>query len=244
MKALFKVLIIIILLSGSGNLYAQMSTDLIFDNFSTAMTMENTGRDILRFDFPLGKYKKDGSAKKSPAGSKRSLTYSSSAKLREQTVANYAKRVEATNPAMAKAVIGAFGPGANDYGKFYNNVVSNYGLHDNDMIDALTANLVLGYLISNNLQGNNAVSSSQVLAVRRQFLPSISNNTKLTAPGVAAQLGEELKLQFVIQQLAWQSAIKKNNLATFRQKVNSELKTQYGLDMQSVKLTTQGFGPK
>lgn len=173
-----------------------------------------------------------------------SLAYAPTPALKQQTVQTYVDRLKTKNPAAAQAVAANFGPGKHDYGQIYQGIVKGYGVRDNDAADALVANLVLGYLIVNNLQGNGAVTPAMVRGVRTQFAPKLAQNPKLTTPGVPAQLGEQMKLLFVITQGGWQSAIQEKTLPAYQQGIGAMFKNQYGLDMALVKLTDQGFVKK
>ncbi|OOQ57983.1 hypothetical protein [Mucilaginibacter pedocola] len=221
------------------------STDMIFENSATAMSGEATARDFYVFDFPSKKYPVTKTGKKAAVSSKTgSLLYTPTAALRQQTVASYAERTKATNPALSKAVSQAFAPGKADYSSVYQNIAGSFGLKANDAGDAVVANLILSYLIVNNLQGNRPVNVTQVSGVQAQFKPKLQSSAKLTAPGMAAQTGEEMKLQFVIQQAGWQSAIKSNRLAAFQQNVWQATKNNYAIDMRQVRLGVNGFERK
>jgi hypothetical protein len=217
------------------------STDMIFENSASAMSAEATARDFYTFDFPSKKYPVKSPGKGIATAKSYSLVYTPTAALRQQTLARYTQRTKAANPALARAVTEVFAPGKNDYAMVYQQMVNSFGLSANDAGDAAVANLVLGYLIINNLQGDRPVTNAQVRGVQAQFKPALKNNSKLAAPGLAAQMGEDLKLQFVVEQAGWQSAIKRNMLPAFRESVYRAVKNTYGMDMRQMSLTGHGF---
>jgi hypothetical protein len=184
------------------------------------------------------------SPEKTDAAGKTSLAYVPSAALKQQTVQGYANRLQAKNPAASQAVAANFGPGKYDYGTLYKGLIDGYNLRENDAVDALTAYLVLGWMIVNNVQSDNAVTAAMVQGVRAQLAPRLATNTQLTAPGAAAQVGEEMKLQSVIVQGGWQSAIKEGTLPAYRQGIAALFNTQYGMELSQLKLTPQGFAAK
>lgn len=172
------------------------------------------------------------------------LRYVPGPALKKATVDGYVSRLKTKNPAASQALAANFGPGKYDYATIYSGVVKGNGLNDNDAVDVMTAYMVLGYMIVNNMQNGNAVTPAMVGKVRAQFAPGLAGNVKLSAPGVAAQLGEELKLQTVIVQGGWQSAIKEGTLSAYQQGIGALFKSQWGLDFAALKLTNQGFSSK
>ncbi len=183
-----------------------------------------------------------GTAAASPkTASKTSLAYTPTAALKQKTVQGYVDRLKPNSPTASQAVAANFGPGKYDYGAIYRGLIDGYNLRENDAVDALTAYLVLGWMIVNNVQNDKAVTAAMVQGVRAQLAPRLATNAQLTAPGAAAQVGEETKLQSVIVQGGWQSAIKENTLPAYRQGIAAMFKTQYGLDFSQLKLTPQGF---
>ncbi|WP_407572964.1 hypothetical protein [Deinococcus altitudinis] len=172
------------------------------------------------------------------------LAYTPTPALKKATVAGYVSRLKASDPAASKAVAAAFAPGKYDYASIYSGLAKGYGLKDNDATDVMTVYLVLGYVIVNNVQDDKALTPKMVQGVRSQFGPQLAKNPKLTAPGVAGQLGEEMKLQTVIVHGGWQAAIKEKTLPAYQQGIATMFKTQWGLDLKSVRLTAQGFARK
>ncbi len=173
-----------------------------------------------------------------------SFAYVPTPALKQKTVQNYVAHLQPKSPAAAQAVATTFGPGKYDYGTIYRGLIDGYDLRENDAASALAAYMVLGYMVVNNVQTDKQVTPAMVRGVRTQLLPLLSKNARLSAPGVPAQLGEEMKLQCVVVQGGWQSAGKAGTLPAYQQNIAAMFKNQYGLDMTQVKLTDQGFAKR
>ncbi|WP_424950203.1 hypothetical protein [Deinococcus sp.] len=154
------------------------------------------------------------------------LVYTPTPALKKATVEGYVNRLKGQNPAASRAVAANFGPGKYDYSAVYSGLVKGNGLNDNDAAGIMTALLVLGYMIVNDVQDGNRVTPAMMQGVRAQFRPQLSRNFKLTAPGVAGRLGQEMKLQTVIVQGGWQSAIKAKTLPAYQRGIAEMFKTQ------------------
>lgn len=174
-----------------------------------------------------------------------SLAYGApSAALKARTVQGYVDRLKAKNPVAAQAIATNFGPGKYDYGTIYRGIVDGQGLHENDAADALSAYLIIGWMIVNDVRDGKAVTVPMAQGVRRQFAPKLAANPRLTAPGVPAQLGEEMKLLLVVVQGGWQSAMKEHTLPAYQRGIAALYKNQYGLDLAQLQLTDRGFASK
>jgi hypothetical protein len=225
-------LLLTLLLATAAPAQAQDTPPVMFDGLAGSMAMNK-----LLFDNTTGRVA--GSR-----GATKSFAYVPSAALKQKTVQGYVDRLKAKNPTAAQAVATTFGTGKYDYGTVYRGLIDGYNLRENDAVDAMTAYLVLGWMIVNNVQNDKAVTAAMVQGARTQVAPLLASNAKLAAPGVAAQVGEEMKLQSVIAQGGWQSAVKQGTLPAYRQGTASLFKTQYGLDLSQLKLTPQGFAAK
>lgn len=173
-----------------------------------------------------------------------SFAYSPTPALKQKVVQGYVDRLKKTNSAASQALSEAFETGKYNYGQIYWNIIKDSGLRENDATDALSAYMILGYMIVNNIQDGNRVTVPMARGVRSQLAPFLAANSRLTAPGVPAQLGEEMKLQTVIVHAGWQSAAKENTLPNYQQGIAAMFKNQYGLDLSQVKLTDRGFAKK
>lgn len=216
---------------------AQPSADLVLDAYGgnvstvTSAALRNANlRSLLE---------KGRSAGDEPGDSY--LPYSPTRALKSAVVQGYIDRLKPKNPAMAQTVITAFRSGKYDYGLIYTGLVKDNGLRANDAADVLTAYLVLGYMISNNVLDDKDVPPSMIRAVRSQLGPALAQNARLTAPDVAAQLGEDLKLQFVMVQAGLRTAIGQRTLTAYQQGIAALFKTQCELDWSQFRLTEQGL---
>lgn len=168
-----------------------------------------------------------------------STAYTSTPALRQQTVQGYVSRLKGSNPAGAQAVNTAFGPGKYDYGQVYRGILDGTGLHDNDAADALAAYMLIGYAVVHNIQDGKAITPAMARGVRGQVAPLLAGSG--SSRSRLAQLGEEMKLQTVIVQGGWQSAIKEGKLAAYQQGIGKLFQTQYGLNLSQLKLSSQGL---
>jgi hypothetical protein len=189
-----------LLLATAAPADAQDAPPVMFDGLAGSMAMNK-----LLFDNTTGRATGSRVATKS-------FAYVPSAALKQKTVQGYVDRLKTKNPTAAQAVATTFGTGKYDYGTVYRGLIDGYNLRENDAVDAMTAYLVLGWMIVNNVQNDKAVTAAMVQGARAQVAPLLASNAKLAAPGVAAQVGEEMKLQSVIAQAGWQSAVKQGTL--------------------------------
>jgi hypothetical protein len=102
--------------------------------------------------------------------------------------------------------------------------------------------MLMGWAVVHNVQDEQAITIPMAQGVRAQVAPLLASSAQL--PTRAAQVGEELKLQTVVVQGDWQSAIREGKLAAYQQGIGNLFKTQYGMDMSQFKLTGQGFAKK
>ncbi|MFD2721286.1 hypothetical protein ACFST9_21400 [Hymenobacter monticola] len=177
-------------------------------------------------------------------GSAASFAYTPSAALKAQTVQNYVDRLKATNPAASRAVASTLGPGKYDYGQIYRGIIDGTGLADNDAAAAMSSFMIMGWMTTNNVLDDKAITPAMAGGVRAQLASQMAGNAQLAAPGVAAKLGEEMKLQCVVVQGGWQAAVRERTLPAYRQSIAGMFKNQYGMDMARFRLTPQGFAPK
>jgi len=173
-----------------------------------------------------------------------SLAYSPTPALNQQTVQRYIDRLKSKNPAASQAIAENFGSGKYNYNQIYRGLVENTGLKENDAADAMSAYLILGYMIVNNVQNDNAITPTVTQGVRSQVISLLASNSQLKAPGVTAQLGEELKLQTVLAQAGWRGAIKENTLPSYQRGIADLFRNRYGMDLTQVVLTNNGFAKR
>lgn len=233
------------LLLHAGAARGQMSPDLIMETYNSNIRVITDGiinKSVL--DKSIERNRTAGtrrSATGKTTASTTRLTYTSTPALRQQTVQGYVTRLKANNPAAAQAIATTFGPGKYDYGQVYRGLIDGHGLRDNNAADAMTAFMLVGYMIVNDVRDDKSITPTKAQAVRAQLAPLMTQNPALQKPGALAQVAEEMKLQTVIIQGGWQSAMKENTLPAYRQGIATLFSKQYGLDMAKVRLTDQGL---
>ncbi|WP_133300161.1 hypothetical protein [Mucilaginibacter terrenus] len=185
----------------------------------------------------------NSAAHRSTTASKTNFAYTSTPALRQQVVASFSKRLQASSPQGAKALNTAFGPGKADYGQVYQQMLKTSALHDNNAADALAGLLLAGYEIVNQVQ-DDKITPAMERGTRAQVATLIASNPKMSNAAQRARLSEELKLQTVLLALGWQETLKANTQAAYRQSIASMFQNQYHLDLTQLKLTTNGFAKK
>ena len=186
---------------------------------------------------------KRGFDKLYPSSRSVSLAYTPSATLKQQTVQEMGRKLQASNPAAGQAFTKALGPGKADYGQLFGEMVKASGLPANNAATALAAYLEVGYAIVNDVQDDKSITPVMDQGLQRQAAGLLSANKNLTSSAAVAKLGEEMKLQTVLLYLGWQSVRKSGQTAQFRSNIAQQFK-QKGLDMSAVRLTTQGLVKK
>jgi hypothetical protein len=240
--------------------HAQMSTDLIMSNYSATMSavtssainnnslnsvLEDNARSSSRRSSAAGRTgasagrgSNAGTARGTSASSA-ALSYTVTPALKEQTLQRYISQLKTSSPSTAEAVAAYFGPGKPDYNAVYQDMVSGYGLRANNPADILASYLTLGWMIVNKVDAK-AVTPAMMQGARNQFGPVLASNAQMT-PAVAAQAGEDMKLQTAIVYVGWQGATKGQTLPAFRQGVAALFKKQYAMDMTAFRLNNNGF---
>lgn len=247
--------------------HAQMSTDLIFDNYSATMnattssainnnslnsvleenSRANSGRSraVGRTGANMGRGSNAGMARGTARGTSANsaaLSYTVTPALKEQTLQRYVSQLKTSSPSTAEAVATYFGPGKPDYNAVYQNIASGYGLRANNPADVLAVYLTQGWMIVNGVDAKT-ITPGMMQGARNQFGPVLASNAQMT-PALAARTGEDMKLQVAIVQVGWQGAIKGQKLPAFREGVAALFKKQYGMDMTAFTLNSNGFTRK
>lgn len=228
---------------------AQMSPDLIMETYNSNISVITNGvinKSVMDKAIARNNAGRNGTSRSASRGTaasrptaSASTAYTPTPALRQQTVQGYVNRLKTSNPAAAQAVASVFGPGKYDYSQTYREILKDTGLRENDAADALAAYMLMGWAVVHNVQDGKAITMPMAQGVRAQVAPLLADNAQ--ARSRAAQLGEEMKLQTVIVQGGWQSALKEGKLVAYQQGINKMFKTQYGMDMSQFKLTNQGF---
>jgi len=169
----------------------------------------------------------------SRATSRASLAYDSTPALRGEALQAFAAR--APDAAAAEAVRTAFT--RNDYDKAYRGLIASYGLAADDVADAMTAYLVLGWLIVNRADDPHPGS---VQAARDQIAETLADDPRYADIKARGPAGEEFKLLFVATHAGWNSARKDGTLAAYEAGIARNL-AMSGFDMKTLDLTGAGF---
>ena len=224
---------------------AQMSPDLIMKTYNSNISVIANGAiNKSLMESAIARNNSGGNAGRGTAAATRtraatsvSTTYTPT--LRKQTVQATVDRLKTSNPAASQAIATTFGPGKYDHSQTYREILKGTGLRENDAADALACYMLMGWVVVHNVQDDKAITIPMAQGVRAQIAPLLASNGQMR--NRAGQVGEELKLQTVVVQGGWQSAIKEGKLAAYKQGINNLFRNQYGLDMNQFKLTNQGF---
>jgi hypothetical protein len=180
----------------------------------------------------------------SAASAKRrvNLAYTPTPALRQQTVQNLARQLQARNATAGQAITNAFGPGKTDYNQLFSQMVQPSGLPPNNAATAFAAYLEIAYVAVNGVS-EASVTPAMDRALQRQAASLLSSNASLTSPAAVARLGEELKLQAVVLYLGWQTAKKNGQETQFKANIANTFKSK-GLNLNALRLTDNGLVKK
>ncbi|OON66437.1 DUF6683 family protein [Hymenobacter sp. CRA2] len=173
------------------------------------------------------------------------FTYTPNHNLRQQTVNNFAGRLQGNSPALAQALRASFGPGGQaDYSRLYTAGLKGSGFQDNDAASALASFMEVAYVVVNNVQDTKSITPAVDRGLRQQMAGLLSQHPAAKSPTQLAQLGEELKLQTVILMSGWQESQQTGKSAAYHSSISQSFNKQFGLDLTQVRLTEKGFVPK
>jgi len=176
-------------------------------------------------------------ARPGPGAAQVPLRYVASPAVRQQVFADLIGRIRTKDPQSAQAIQTAFA--RYDYDKLYDGIAAPYGLSGNDAGNTISAYLILGWLIANGQQdvpGGRAAA----IAVRAQIARTLVGNP--AAPREKwAELGEDLKLQFLIAHSGWQTSLKENSARQYSDSIARRFGQQFGIDLRSIALDGRGF---
>jgi hypothetical protein len=170
-------------------------------------------------------------------GPQLALRYVASPAVRQQVLDDLIGRIRAKNPQDAQAIQAAFARA--DYAGIYDGIAGPYGLSGNDAGNAMTAYLILGWMIANGAQDVPA-GRAAAIAARAQVAGALAESG--AAPREKwAELGEELKLQFVIAHAGWQSAMKEGHARQYADGIARQFQQIYGIDLRRTALDAGGL---
>lgn len=166
-----------------------------------------------------------------------SLGYLPSPSIHQQVLADLIGRIRGQDPQGAQAVQSVFAK--YDYDKLYDGIAGPYGLSGNDTGNAMAAYLILGWLIANgqqDLPGGPAAAA----AARAQVAGALADSGAV-AREKRAELGEEIKLQFVMAHAGWLSSIKERTTRQYADSIASQFQRIYGIDLRRISLDARGL---
>ena len=165
------------------------------------------------------------------------LRYAPSPAVHQQVLGDLIGRIRAKNPQDAQAIQQAFA--RYDYAKIYDGIAGPYGLSGTDAGNAMTAYIVLGWMIANGAQ-DVPDGRAAAIAARAQVASTFAE-TNAVPREKWAELGEELKLQFVIAHAGWQSSLKEGNARPYADGIARQFQQVYGIDLRRVALDGGGL---
>jgi hypothetical protein len=171
-------------------------------------------------------------------GSTVALSYSATPAIHQGVLADWLDRIRHNNPAGAQALAAEFA--RNNYDRSFRTVVAPFGLSGDDLGDALTAYLVLGWMIAN---GSGDPSTADVRDVRSWSGRRLAGVRQMADPKARAIEGESLKVQFMIMRIDWLAAQKNGTLRAFSDSVERRMQSEFRIDMRAVRLAG-GFSPR
>lgn len=121
--------------------------------------------------------------------------------------------------------------------------VSQYGLRRGDVADAMTAYWMINWQIANDVHD---VSRDQVVAVKRQVLSGMGGDSAFRGlnDGQKQEMAEALILNFIIQSVAYEDAIKAGDTALqgrLQDAAVARFRNEMNIDLRRVRLTEAGF---
>jgi hypothetical protein len=219
---------------------AQQSVELIMDNFTSSALSSS----LTNINNAAVRASTNGSSRvATPAGTTR-FTYTPTLDARRKAVEAQARRMKASNPALAAKLPATFGPGgAADYEPLYPKVIQGSGLKENDVADAFAAYLVATYRVAHGEAPGGALLPPQLVsAVRTQYAPAAARALAGRPASTTAELGEFLKLQTVLIYAGAQG--QPASMPAFRQGVAAQLRQLFKVDVNALTLSEKGFAKR
>ncbi|HEX8327897.1 MAG TPA: hypothetical protein VF629_10175 [Hymenobacter sp.] len=221
------------------------SVELTMDNFTssamnTSLTTLNNAAVMAAAKNASGKGTANSTASNSASAVR--LAYIPSTSARRAAVEAQARRLKASNPALAAKLPGTFGPGGPaDFSLLYPKAIQGSGLRENDVADAFAAYLVGTYRVAHGeVPGGAFLPPKLVSAVRTQYAPAAARALAGRPASTTAELGEFLKLQTVLLYVGATQG-RPTDLTAFRQGAAVQLKQLFKMDVNALTLTERGF---
>ena len=241
-----------LLLAAAPAAHAQMSPDLIMENYNSNIQVITNGiinkdmmnKTVARYNARGGSRGTAASAAAArPAAVRTSFGYVPTAALQQQTVNAYVAGIRAINPAGATTVAEGLN-GKTPYPALYRELNSGMGLHENDAADVMALYLLENWVVANGITDAKVITPARTQAVRAQAAKILGSNPKLQSAAALAQFGEQLKINAAMLEVGRLRAQHDGTSATYSQKIASQLRNQFHLDMSQLQLTSQGLVKK
>ena len=177
------------------------------------------------------------------ASTRTSFAYVPTAALQQQTVNAYVAGIRASNPAGATTVAASLN-GKTPYPALYRELNSGMGLRENDAADVMALYLLENWVVANGVTDAKLITPARTQAVRAQAAKVLGTNPKLSSAAALAQFSEQLKINAAMLEVGRLRAQHDGTSATYSQKIATQLKNQFHLDMTQLQLTSQGLVKK
>jgi hypothetical protein len=243
MKKELLIWVVLGMLGLNPRLSQAQSVELTMDIFTSSVLSQTTA--LLNSNAVMAASRNAEAARGGSAASAKrrvNLAYTPTPALRQQTVQNLARQLQARNAVAGQAITNAFGPGKTDYNQLFGQMVQSSGLPANNAATAFAAYLEIAYVAVNGVS-EASVTPAMDRALQRQAASLLSSNASLTSPAAVARLGEELKLQAVVLYLGWQTAKKNGQETQFKANIANTFKSK-GLNLNALRLTDNGLVKK
>jgi hypothetical protein len=243
MKKELLIWVVLGMLGLNPRLSQAQSVELTMDIFTSSVLSQTTA--LLNSNAVMAASRNAEAARGGSAASAKrrvNLAYTPTPALRQQTVQNLARQLQARNATAGQAITNAFGPGKTDYNQLFSQMVQPSGLPPNNAATAFAAYLEIAYVAVNGVS-EASVTPAMDRALQRQAASLLSSNASLTSPAAVARLGEELKLQAVVLYLGWQTAKKNGQETKFKANIANTFKSK-GLNLNALRLTDNGLVKK
>jgi hypothetical protein len=243
MKKELLIWVVLGMLGLNPRLSQAQSVELTMDIFTSSVLSQTTA--LLNSNAVMAASRNAEAARGGSAASAKrrvNLAYTPTPALRQQTVQNLARQLQARNAVAGQAITNAFGPGKTDYNQLFGQMVQPSGLPANNAATAFAAYLEIAYVAVNGVS-EASVTSAMDRALQRQATNLLSSNASLTSSAAVARLGEELKLQAVVLYLGWQTARKNGQETQFKANIANTFKIK-GLNLNALRLTDNGLVKK
>lgn len=161
--------------------------------------------------------------------------FQASPALREQVMNDFINRARRSNPEAAKAVAAEFRRPA--FQQSFADAVRPYGFSPDDAADVMAVYLVTGWEIVHGTDADPAA----LRAVRRQVAAQMAGNAALRDPTTRARFAEELKIITTLFGGNVENAKREGAAAQFAAGVAAHYRQTTNQDLQTLRLTAQGF---